>query len=380
MRIKTGLAFALVALFVLLFFPYGAFAIEYSGVGGKPANPDPQNPRTKSIFIFELNPGETDENQLLVINNSAETKTLLVYATDSQKSSDGSFACEQLSDTKDNVGLWINMNEEEVELPPTSNKIVDFSITVPESASVGEENGCVLIQEKKEDSQANSGIALSFRTGLRVVVTIPGEQVRSLDLTEFESRIYGENIIAKVGVTNSGNVSIDANVNVFFSGLFNTQLEQVSNTYPVLRGDTSIYNFEIPKPFWGGLVSVATQINYDNSQEASVGIDPEDSLNIYKASETITFFVAPSTPALFIELIIVVAIILAIVLLIKKQKKRKQEVELWSEEYFVRTGEDIQFIAAKFQVSWEDIAKHNKLPAPYLLQKGQRLLLPKKKD
>lgn len=367
-----------ILLLTFFFFPLSVFAIEYGGIGGKPANPDPNRPRTKSIFIFELNPGESDQDELLVINNSKENKTLLVYATDSQKSSDGSFACEQFAEEKDNVGAWINISEEEIELPPYSNKKVNFTITVPGGASVGEENGCILIQEKKNNLDSIGGISLSFRTGLRVVVTVPGEQIRKLEISGVESLVNNGKIIAKVSVQNLGNVSIDTNVNVFFTALLNTPLEAVNNKYPILRGETAVYNYEIKKPFWGGFVFIDSQIDYDESQEAKVGIDPEKTQNTIKKYNTITIFVLPETPALIIEVIIIISLIVLIALFIKRKKRNLILKKEWSKEYIVGNNEDIESISQKFDLKWEDIAKFNKLRPPYKLQKGQKILLLKK--
>lgn len=352
-------------------------AIEYGGIGGKPANPDPANPRTKSIFIFTLNPGDRDSDELLVVNNTEEEKTLLVYATDSQRSSDGSFACEQLSDTQDNVGSWIKLDKEEITLEPLTNDKIRFTIEAPDNVSVGEENGCILIQEKKEPSSEGSGVSLSFRTGLRVVVNIPGEQIRELNLSEFNIETNDTLFLTKVSVENSGNVSIDANVKVLFNGLLGTTYQEIYNTYPILRGDTSTYNFEVNKPYWGGFIYVTTTVDYDNSQSASVGVDPENNENVLISSETKTMFVVPQLPALIIEIVVIVLIILLIVLIVKRLRKEKHNLKTWTSEYIVKEGEDIELIAKEFKLRWKDIAKYNKLTPPYSLKTGQRILLKK---
>ncbi len=352
-------------------------AIEYGGVGGKPANPDPLNPRTKSIFIFTLNPGDMDSDEILVVNNTNEKKTLLVYATDSQKSSDGSFACEQLSDTKDNVGSWINIDKEEVTLEALQNEKVRFTIKAPVNVSVGEENGCILIQEKKEPAEGASGVTLSFRTGLRVVVTVPGEQVRELKLSDFNLDTKDNLFQTKVSVENTGNVSIDANVKVIFNGLLNTTYQEINNSYPILRGDTSTYNFEVQKPYWGGFIYVTTIVDYDTSQDASVGIDPENSENTIIYSDTKSIFVLPELPALIIEVLVLALIITLTYLGIRKLRNERVNIKLWSDQYSVREGDDIESIAKEFKINWKDIAKYNKLTPPYSLKKGQIILLKK---
>jgi hypothetical protein len=56
---------------------------------------------------------------------------------------------------------------------------------VPENAGVGEHNGCILIQEKKQKTDGQTGVSLSVRTGIRLVVTVPGDIVRKLEIDGF---------------------------------------------------------------------------------------------------------------------------------------------------------------------------------------------------
>lgn len=59
-------------------------------------------------------------------------------------------------------------------MEPGTNEIIPFTITVPKNASVGEHNGCILIQEKKNSPKEDqAGMSLSVRTGIRVAVTVP---------------------------------------------------------------------------------------------------------------------------------------------------------------------------------------------------------------
>lgn len=126
-----------------------SFAIEYGGFGGRPAYPRADNPRTESIFIHTLEPGAIQKEGITVINNSSEPKTVLVYAADSTPSTGGAFACKQFAEQQTDVGSWIKLEKTEIKLNAGSTQLIPFTITVPTNASVGEHNGCILIQEKK---------------------------------------------------------------------------------------------------------------------------------------------------------------------------------------------------------------------------------------
>lgn len=384
MKHFKGLFSILLVSFILLFtFPFTSlvntlFAIEYGGIGGKPANPDPSNPRTKSIFIFTLSGGDSDEDEVLIINNTKERKTLLVYATDSQKSTDGSFACEQFSDEKQGVGAWIKLEKSEVTLEPSTNIKVPFTIDIPKNVDVGELNGCILIQEKKEaPGEDASGLSLSFRTGLRVVVTVPGEQIRDLTIKNFTAQFDGNIIKTRMDVENTGNVSIDSNIKINLSSIFGTQVENVSNEFPILRGETSTYNIEIQRPFWGGFFTLSPSVEFDSSQEAQVGIRNEDSLKEI-TFQPVTIFIMPEPTALVIEIVIILTIFGTILVFAKKFKKKSDFKKNWTKVYMVEDGEDLESVANKFGVSWSDLAKVNKLKPPYNIKKGNILNVPKK--
>ncbi|MBI5037585.1 MAG: LysM peptidoglycan-binding domain-containing protein [Candidatus Kerfeldbacteria bacterium] len=107
MAIAVGVGFLLAS-------PISVHAIEYGGIGGRPANPRADNPRTQDIFVYTLESGSSYDDGIVVINNTQEEKTIYLYSADSTPSSDGGFACKQylestkkLSTDKNGVGSWI---------------------------------------------------------------------------------------------------------------------------------------------------------------------------------------------------------------------------------------------------------------------------------
>jgi hypothetical protein len=137
-------------------------AIEYGGIGGRPAYPREDNTRSESIFIYENAPGSVVKDGIVIVNNTASTKSILVYATDTTPSSGGGFACKQLSEEVINEGTWYKLEKSEVTVESGKNEIVPFTLTIPDDVSVGEHNACIVVQEKKEES-SNAGINLNVR-------------------------------------------------------------------------------------------------------------------------------------------------------------------------------------------------------------------------
>lgn len=375
-RIAKVLVFAVVGLFALAL-AQPVNAIEYGGVGGKPAYPKSSNPRTESIFIYEISPGGKETDAVQIVNNSNETKTLLVYSTDSQKSTDGGFACEQLSDTADKVGSWVKLAKTEVVLAPISNQIVDFTVNVPANADVGEHNGCVIIQEK-DQSKVDSGVSITTRSGIRVAVTVPGKVIRSLSVQDFKVELKDDKINAHISILNSGNVSIDAKVKIVVDYFFGLKHHLVDNQYSILREDTATYNIEIPRPFWGGAFKVYATVEYDASEDAVVGKDTENPKTLLN-SQVLGLWVTPQPVALGVEGLILAGILLIAYYVFVVSGRKRYEHSQWV-KYEVRRSDDINSLASKYRVSWKELASVNGLSAPYLLKEGMTIKVPRLKS
>lgn len=351
-----------------------ARAVEYGGFGGRPAYPRTDNPRTESIFVHTLEPGAVQEEGVLVVNNSATAKTMLIYGADSTPSTGGAFACKQLSEEKTSVGAWIRLEESEVTLEPGTNVVVPFTIRVPESASVGEHNGCILIQEKKEREEGQAGALLSVRTGLRVAITVPGAITRHLEIAGFTVTPLKDGFLLHPAVRNTGNVSIDADVEVVTRTMFGTTHFRHGGEYPVLRGETSDWNFELKKPFFGGWYRSGFAVEYDESPEAGVGVKSGATLKRVEGP-SVTFFSFPTPAGLAVEIAALALAVLGGLRFRRFRQEQKRIRETWK-PYVVIPGDDINALARRHGTSWQLLVRVNKIKAPYALKAGETIRVP----
>lgn len=278
-----------VASFSLLFLSMvgGVWAVEYGGIGGRPANPRPDNPRTESIFIYTGEPGAVFLDGIKVINNSKERKSLRVYAVDEEVSSGGAFSCEQYSQDKDNVGSWIDLQSEIATLSAVSSQTVPFVVTIPNNAGVGEHNGCIVVQpEDPPISNENGGIQLRMRTALRVLITVPGEIRRKLEIlsSQLEHRQEQNDMMVRAEIQNIGNASADAKVKTSVSSFLPFTVFNSEGEYPILRNSTYSLNLQAPYPFWGGWYRVNVSARYAPTAMEAVGVELND--NEYETVES----------------------------------------------------------------------------------------------
>jgi len=363
--------------YLLLGFSSTTYAVEYGGIGGRPANPDPANPRTESIFVHTISPSNTVGDAIRLINNTSETKTLTVYGVDSIVSSGGAFACAQKADVQNGSGSWIKLSKSVVTLVSLTNEVIPFSITLPANASVGEHNACIVIQEQKAEGsdEGKTGVVLSFRTGIRVAILVPGEIVRKLEIGEVTStKKENGDISFKPKVKNTGNVSIDATVNIIIKNTLGIKVATLGGQYPVLRGEESEWNLDFKKPFWGGWYNAFYTVEYDAGVNAGVGTKSGEALTMLSANP-IRIFSMPETTALVIEFLALVLILVLIFLAVVAHKRSNWIKNTWV-SYSVAEGEDLMAIAKKHNVSWKLLAKVNKLKAPYALSTGGTISVP----
>lgn len=379
-RLISGLVGMSVLMSTLIFMPLG-MAVEYGNIGGHPANPSPNNPRSQSIFIHTLKPGETAKDAVKVVNYTDKTKTLLVYATDSIVSSGGAFGCAQEVDAKKGVGNWIKFEKSEVTLDPQTDETVPFTLQAPADASVGETDGCIVIQEKNAPTQTvkqeGGNIQLSFRTAIRVAILVPGDIVKKLTIVDYKvTKKPDGNYILQPKVKNDGNVSIDSDITTISSYLVGPQLLKQSQQFPILRGGESDWNIELKRPFWGGWLKSKFTASYDSNVNNKIGEQGNKNI-VTLTSKNVVFFSPPRPLALFIELLIF-ALLLAAVFWIRFWIKRRIWIAKYWKDYKVKARDDIKTLAASHGVRWKLLAKTNKLKPPYTLKRGDKIKVPPK--
>lgn len=384
---------------LLFFYHYQpASAIEYGGFGGRPAFPDPNIPRSQSIFIHTIKPQESIQEGVRVINNSNSKMTFLVYATDDTPSTDGGYACKQYAEKNTNVGNWIKLKTNEITLQPATNEIVPFTITIPQDVDVGEHNGCIIIQEKKEVSK-KGGMQLSVRTGIRVALTRPGKIIRLLQIEDYQILDKNEQLyILKPTIRNAGNVSVNSDIKVLVTNSVTGKDIAFGGQYSVLKSNPLVLNFEFNKPFWGGIYKAKTIVSYsDNGKNKTL------------ESKTISFTSYPQKKAVLYVILVLLPLVLIVIFFIYKNKRNrrsfdksgthfrkipligriisrtgKNKIHNNTEQNFiyhkVHKGENISDLAHKYTVDWEEIAKLNNLKPPYVLVINRNIKIPVKQN
>lgn len=353
-----------------------ASAIETSGIGALPAHPRLDNPRTKSIFVYDIAPDDTITDGVKVVNNTDSTKTLAVYPVDSQASSDGAYACAQKVDPRKEVGSWIKLTQNQVTLQPNSSQIVPFTLTVPKAVKSGEHNGCIVVQDTATPTQkAGNGIVLSFRSALRVAVTTPGALHAELSFIDVKTHNINDKTIGISPILyDKGNVSVNPHIDTKLTGIFGIRhtFSNVAGVFPVFPNIKTRFNFELSKPFWGGWYHRDVVATYQKPLPSGELSNDVTTVN----AKDVVVFIAPQPLAMTIEILVALAIVglIAYVFwrlwLVRRLRSRSTAT------YTVQQSDTIESIAEHFAISWRQLAKINDIKSPYTLRAGQILKAP----
>lgn len=350
-------------------------------VGIKPAYPIEGNTRSQSIFIMELEPNETGDNGIRLINSGEEDHTVKIYPVDGVASADGSFSCRQASEDRKEVGSWVVLEQEELTLEPGAEAVVDFTVTVPDGASPGEHNGCIAVQDINNlPAKSGEGVLLGFRSAIRLSVRVPGEIVKQLDLLRVDMRRgEGSTYIISPVAKNTGNVSLDVQSYVQLVSVFGQKTKVEHNTScPIVPGATlTSCSSTFDRQYWGGIYRAQTSLSYNANTADGIGDVASEQKRISMKSSY--FVVWPDPLAALAELAVLGTVVWFIVAPLRRKARRRKLMRTW-EKYVVQdSSETIMSIAAARGAKWRKIARVNRLKAPYALQVGKPIIVPKPK-
>ena len=387
-RHNRGILFpVLIFLFSL---PLPVLALGTGGIGGYPAHPDPNVQYSDSWFIYTLDLGESKDDALLVSNTTEEEQTVKLYAVDSVASNQGNFALEAEDAARVGIGSWIALSETLLTLQPGESREVPFTITIPQTADVGEHSGGIIIQKADKNQVEGTGASIVTRIGIRVYETVPGTIVRQLAITDFTVERAADTQAFTISLTaeNRSNVTLKPTAELVVGGWGKTSyadLRQInydtlagffkrqqpfpvqffsgdvqSRDWQLLREQTVTTRWDWPKPVFGHY-NFSARLTYEGENGP-----------VRVVSETISVWVIPW------PVVGVLAGLLGVIVVLLVFQNLRHSGRRW-QAYVVSATDSSQGIAGLAQrgkVSWKKIAKINKLKKPYTIQPGQKLLVP----
>lgn len=363
-----------------------ASALSLGGLGIRPAYPKPPDP---GWFIYQLKPGESVTDAVLVVNGTDQSMTVDLNAVDYEPTDIGAFGVKGSGAEQTDIGKWTQLATTTFTVAPHSEREVEFVLAIPPDADVGEHAGAIMVQlSQAQQSSKISGAYITTRVGARIYNTVPGELVSQLTLRGFsvlENKKTGHYEFT-VRAKNEGNVSVSPSLKLHLDGwglvavppdsspersdypdfaLFGLQqfLPRVLQTTWQLARDAEVETyFRWRKPYLGRFSATLT-MEYERTPGHPEVIQ----------SETLRFTVLPWPETGYALGILAAIFALAITWLV--WRKIYFSGRGWR-RYTVRAGDTLTLLAAKSSVSWKRISKVNRLKKPYVVSPGDVLLVP----
>ena len=373
---KKALFFLLAAFFV---FPIATRAVNTETVGILPAHPDPNVMFSDAWFIYKLDLGQSKEDAVRVINNKSQTVVIKLYAVDATTTSDGAFALLPEDALRQDIGSWVKLAANEFELPPNTEKLVPFTVTIPKDADVGDHAGGIVMQEvegaEKGKVLSGTGVKIVTRVGVRMYETVPGEVKKDFEISRFEWRTepkitksfikdfldINRKTMFIIGLKNKGNVKISPKAKV--------------EVFNMLRQKTA----DVPE----GEIGVI--FPRGENKESFLVWDKAPFLGRYKAKLSVNFLeegVGTGTKEVIIWAfpyrIFVILVFLFVFFILgrlivqyfREAGKEKMPV------YTVKAGETLGSLSSMFVVNWKKLARVNEIRKPFEVRAGQKLFIP----
>jgi|GEM_PF-1559141 len=375
-RVNRKVFFLLV--FSLIFLPHFAKAVNTGTVGILPGNPDPNVRFSDAWFIYNLGLGQGKFDSVRVLNNKEETVVVKLYASDATNTVDGSFTLLPEESEKKAMGSWIKLAVDEVEIPAKSEKIIPFSVNIPENADVGDHMGGIVMREMETEENTNipgTGVKIITCVGVRIYETVPGDVRKDFDITRFDWRFepsrkpswiknfldINKKTLFFTGIKNKGNVRISPKITIDIKNIFGRTVAHLPDQE-------------------AGVIFPGDEVN-----EAPVTWEKMPIFGRYKVTMTASFFedgvgqgskevVIWAIPYRIIFLLVLLAVFFILTRLTKIyfQESSKEKMPI----YAVKLGDNLADLAKKFSVSWKKIAKMNYIGKPFEIRAGEKLFIP----
>lgn len=371
----------LISILLSTVFSYGAV---FAAVGGRPAEPDPDNPRSQSIFIYTLKAGETKKDKLFLSNSGDSEETVDLYPVDGVVTNTGSYTCEQKVEDRSGVGSWIKLAQDQVTVPAKGSLVVDFTVLIPSKVDVGEHNGCIAIERVGQEEQGTGSIHVRTRQAVRMAVIIPGDIYRVVTIDSFKAVDGKNNRQYDIILKNTGNVSADTDIKITLKDIFGNEVYKNGGQYVTIANEKLELLFDdTTKPFFGGWFTAKASIAYDK-RAGTFGTADKTQL-ITSESAPVTVFIWPSVWA-FILLGFLVLFVVAFFVWRRREKRvaksavdrslSKNTTQTWG-KYTVKDGDTLQLLAERYSTTAVKIATLNKIPMSTDLKIGSTIYVPR---
>ena len=226
-RTVVGGVLTLLAVFVALFLSVGTAGAtappgESDPVTWSVSTPDNEFGAGRPNYQYEIAPGGTISDGMVVTNHADRELALNVYAADGFINAGGQLDLLPAAQPSTELGTWVDLSAETITLPAGESVLVPFAVTVPANAPPGDYTAGVVTSLVSANAD---GVTVDRRSGSRMYVRVTGDIVPGLTLSDPVVTYSGSlapwqpgTVQVQFTVTNTGNVRLDTAATVQVAG------------------------------------------------------------------------------------------------------------------------------------------------------------------
>lgn len=196
---------------------------------------DPDEAGNRPSLSYDLDPGATITDSVTLYNYGNVPLTFRVYATDAFNNDAGQFDLLPGTDKPTDVGSWITLPMEYIDVPPRKQALIPITLKVPADATPGDHVGAILASSDAHGAGPDGAtVSVDRRTGTRMYVRVAGDLVPELAIenvkTTYKPSFNPLSGTAKVTyrIQNRGNVRLGGSYRLSISGPFGVARKRIS--------------------------------------------------------------------------------------------------------------------------------------------------------
>lgn len=342
------------------------------GVGIMPANPTTSD---AGWFVYTVDPGQVIEDEAKIINNDEAPMVINIDVEDAGSLSDGGFALSGKENSTE-IGVWTQLESNEVTVPANGSVNVKFKITVPQDAGVGEHAGGIVVwrSDKKPDATVAVGgggkVNVISRVGARIYLTVRGDVKQKLRVASKRYLVTNGELHFVYRIKNEGNVRAEPQAQTALYGIFGPAGKADINGNQITPNHESTVDMKWTKraPLFGPYLAVVTLHDAYKVPEGLNVVQPAKDLKVF-----FLMFLIPWNVASWVLLALAI-FWLMYQFLVWRRLARIAAMPV--SNYRVKRAETLPEIAARYGLPWKLVATINELKPPYVVKEGDTISLP----
>lgn len=188
--------------------------------GVRTGSPDGQ---ARENFTYEVDPGGTLEDTIVIANYDDAPLHLDVYAADGFTTTSGQLDVLTRDAESTGIGTWVSLDQDEIVIEPGESAEVPFTVAVPRNATPGDHAGAIVTSLAVLPSE--DGITVDRRLGIRIYLRVAGDVAPLLAIEDLHVEYAGSanpfgggEATATYTVRNAGNARLAAGQSAILSG------------------------------------------------------------------------------------------------------------------------------------------------------------------